>query len=122
MAVNSVSFLTPTINSIRKSIRGIDDSYNNFWDILAELIQNSVDAINKKEIPDGNIKIVIDSVNKTIRVIDDGIGIEHGDIPILLSPFSTNKENDSSSIGEKGVGLKFVIFQSNEFNDLDTLL
>ena len=115
MAVNSVSFLTPTINSIRKSIRGIDDSYNNFWDILAELIQNSVDAINKKEIPDGNIKIVIDSVNKTIRVIDDGIGIEHGDIPILLSPFSTNKENDSSSIGEKGVGLKFVIFQSDKF-------
>ena len=115
MASNSVSFLTPTINSIRKSIRGIDDSYNNFWDILAELIQNSVDAINKKEIPKGKITITIDALKNTIRVVDDGIGIEHSDIPILLSPFSTNKENDSSSIGEKGVGLKFVIFQSNKF-------
>lgn len=115
MASSSVSFLTPTINSIRKSIRGIDDSYNNFWDILAELIQNSVDAINKKDVPKGKINITIDALNNTIRVVDDGIGIEHSDIPILLSPFSTNKENDSSSIGEKGVGLKFVIFQSDRF-------
>ena len=112
---NSVSFLKPTINSIRKSIRGIDDSYNNFWDILAELLQNSVDAINAKESKEGKIDIEIDSITKMIRVIDDGIGIKYDDIPVLLSPFSTNKENDASSIGEKGVGLKFVIFQSEEF-------
>ena len=112
---SSIRFLEPSINSIRKSIRGIDDSYNNFWDILAELLQNSVDAINAKEDKKGRIDIEIDSPNKRIRVIDDGIGISHDDIPILLSPFSTNKENDSSSIGEKGVGLKFVIFQSDEF-------
>lgn len=112
---NSISFLQPTINSIRKSIRGIDDSYNNFWDVLAELLQNSVDAINAKEDKKGTILIEVDSINKKIRVVDDGIGIKHDDIPILLSPFSTNKENDSNSIGEKGVGLKFVIFQSNKF-------
>ena len=33
----------------------------------------------------------------------------------LLAPFSTNKEDDEETIGEKGVGLTFVIFQSNNF-------
>ena len=115
MGDNKYSFLKPTLNSIRKSIRGIDDSYNNFWDILAELIQNSVDAIHNTESKKGRIDIEIDAVKRTIRVVDNGVGIKHDDIPVLLSLFSTNKENDADSIGEKGVGLKFVIFQSDKF-------
>ena len=110
-----IPFLQPTIHSIRKSIKGIDDSYNNFWDILAELIQNSVDAINRKFEKKGIIEIEVDSINKSIKIYDDGVGIEKDKIPMLLSPFSTDKENDFGSIGEKGVGLKFVIFQSNDF-------
>jgi hypothetical protein len=110
-----ISFLTPTINSVRKSIKGIDDSYNNFWDILAELVQNSVDAINAKNSQKGKIDIYVNAIEKSIRIIDDGIGIKHDEIPKLLSPFSTNKENDINSIGEKGVGLKFVIFESTNF-------
>lgn len=35
-------FLTPGIDQLRTSIRGINDSYNNSWDILAELCQNAV--------------------------------------------------------------------------------
>lgn len=113
--MESLNFLQPSINNIRKSIRGIDDSYNNFWDILAELLQNSVDAINAKEEKKGSIYIEIDSIKKSILVRDDGIGIKRDEIPRLLRLFSTNKEDDSSSIGEKGVGLKFVIFQSTKF-------
>ena len=55
----AINFLKPTINSVRKSIKGIDESYNNFWDIIAELVQNSVDAINKTEERKGSIKIII---------------------------------------------------------------
>ena len=113
--MEKIPFLKPTINSIRKSIKGIDDSYNNFWDILAELIQNSVDAINKKYEKKGKIELEINSIDKSIQIYDDGIGIDTNKIPILLSPFSTDKEDDLGSIGEKGVGLKFVIFQSNSF-------
>lgn len=113
--MEKIPFLQPTIHSIRKSIKGIDDSYNNFWDILAELIQNSVDAINRKFEKQGKIEIEIDAINKSIRIYDNGVGIEKEKIPVLLSPFSTDKENDFGSIGEKGVGLKFVIFQSNDF-------
>jgi len=114
--MEKIDFLKPTINSIRKSIRGIDDSYNNFWDIIAELVQNSVDAINKTENKSGRIDIEINCQKKQIIVRDTGIGIDSEKLPNLLSPFSTDKENDYDTIGEKGVGLKFVIFQSNEFN------
>lgn len=113
--MEQMSFLKPSIKNIKKSIKGIDDSYNNFWDILAELIQNSVDAINKKEDKIGHISLEINSVEKFIKIVDDGIGIDNSKIPELLSPFSTDKENDYDTIGEKGVGLKFVIFQSNDF-------
>jgi len=61
-------FLMPTLNEIRQSIRGIDDSYNNFWDILAELVQNSVDAIHRADINCGEIILKIDCVNKEIRI------------------------------------------------------
>ena len=110
-----IPFLMPNNFIIRKSIRGIDDSYNNFWDIIAELVQNSVDAINKTEEKKGKIKIIINSIKRSIQVIDTGIGIERDKIPILLTPFSTDKENDRETIGEKGVGLKFVLFESDNF-------
>lgn len=113
--MGTINFLEPTINSVRKSIRGIDESYNNFWDILAELIQNSVDAIKKRNIVNGKIEIIIDAIAGSILVKDNGVGMKSESIPILLSPFSTDKEGDMDSIGEKGVGLKFVIFQSDNF-------
>ena len=54
-------FLFPTLSQIRHSICGIDDSYNNFWDILAELIQNAVDAINRTDpVVQGEIYLQID--------------------------------------------------------------
>ena len=126
---NIIDFLIPDIKSIRKSIKGIDDSYNNFWDILAELLQNSVDAITKKreilkeknnefniENDEEYINIDIDCIKQNIKVKDSGIGMKREDVPTLLRPFSTNKEDDFNVIGEKGVGLKYVIFQSKKFS------
>lgn len=58
----NIDFLKPDVLQIKKSIKGIDDSYNNEWDILAELIQNAVDAIRLKysESNDENYKGIID--------------------------------------------------------------
>lgn len=112
---NNVDFLTPGINHIRKSIRGIDDSYNNEWDILAEILQNAVDAIRKNGAKYNQIQIIIDAVKKEITVIDNGTGILIEKLPDLLKPFSTDKDNDTSTVGEKGVGLTFVIFSSEYF-------
>lgn len=111
-----IEFLKPSIREIRKSIIDIDDSYNNDWDILAELLQNSVDAIKKEKPNNPQIIIEVDSINQNISVQDNGNGIENNELPRLLAPFSTNKENDEESIGEKGVGLTFVIFSCNHFH------
>lgn len=101
---------------IRQSILDIDDSYNNDWDILAELLQNSVDAIRKTESNDGIIQIKVDCQNRSIKVTDNGIGIDPDKLPKLISMFGTDKREDEKSIGEKGVGLKFAIFSCNEFH------
>ena len=66
-------FLFPTLSQIRHSICGIDDSYNNFWDILAELIQNAVDAINRTDpVVQGEIYLQIDCIRKEISIRDNG--------------------------------------------------
>ncbi len=109
-----VEFLKSSINSLRHSIRDIDDSYNNFWDIFAELAQNSVDAINNTG-KSGSIDIKIDCQKRNVTIRDTGCGISADRLPQLLNLFSTGKSDDPSSIGEKGVGLKYVLFQSSKF-------
>lgn len=108
-------FLSPSVKQIRHSILDIDDSYNNDWDLLAELVQNAVDAIRKKGTNDGEIQIKIDSTKKAIHIKDNGIGIDPEKLPELLKPFSTDKFEDDETVGEKGVGLTFVMFSCNDF-------
>lgn len=116
MAAQTVAdFLAPDIQQIRHSIRDIDDSYNNEWDVLAELVQNSVDAIRETGRNKGTLQIEVDHRSRFIRVTDDGIGIEPDDLAPLLRPFSTRKGEDNRTIGEKGVGLTFAMFSSEVF-------
>ncbi|MGX4764224.1 ATP-binding protein [Holzapfeliella sp. JNUCC 72] len=120
--MENIDFLKPETDQVRQSIKGIDDSYNNPWDILAELSQNSVDAIreqySQKKSKDytGKIMIKIDCSHKSITMKDNGIGIPKDSVPLLLRPFSTNKTDKKNLVGEKGVGLTFVIFTSNNFS------
>ena len=116
--MTKVPFLEFPVSSIRRSIKDIDDSYRNPWDIYAELSQNAVDAIRKMQETsdeDGKIEIIINSQEKSIYFEDNGCGIAYNDLPKLLNLFSSGKDEDSCSVGEKGVGLKFVLFQSTYF-------
>ena len=114
-----MDFLFFPVASIRRSIKDIDDSYKNPWDIFAELTQNAIDAIQEMRLnhPEekGKIKITVDAQKKSIVFEDNGCGISSGDLPSLLQLFSSGKENKSGTVGEKGVGLKFVYFQSKYF-------
>lgn len=116
--MEQISFLKYSLSSMRRSIKDIDDSYRNPWDILAELSQNAVDAIKKMQETsedDGKIIITINSQEESIIFEDNGCGIAYDDLPGLLNLFSSGKSEDSSTVGEKGVGLKFVLFQSTYF-------
>ena len=109
------NFLSPGIDQIRMSIKDIDDSYNNDWDILAELCQNAVDAIKLTDVEEGIIKLEIDAGKKSIRISDNGCGIKKSRLAYLLKPFSTDKRGIGKTIGEKGVGLTFAMFTGNNF-------
>jgi molecular chaperone HtpG len=109
------SFLQPDIDQIRHQIRGILDSYSHDWDILAELAQNAVDAINRKSPTRGHIRITINAVDKTIEMADNGTGIAPDALRRLLRPFGTDKFGRSDQVGQKGVGLTFILFSSVRF-------
>lgn len=113
--VKAEAFLTPDTEQIRHQIKGLIESYSHEWDILAELVQNSVDAIRTKASGKGHVQLQIDCTRAEITVRDNGVGIDPTEIAKLLRPFGTNKVNRPNQIGEKGVGLKFIMFTSNTF-------
>ncbi len=112
----TIDFLRPSTNQIRHQIRNILESYNHDWDLIAELAQNSVDAIRLNKPTKGHIKLSINSPQKRIVIEDNGCGIDSELLPSLLAPFSTNKDGNHLLIGQKGVGISFVIFSSSKFD------
>lgn len=114
--MTGIDFLQPDHNQIRHQIRGILDSYSHDWDLLAELCQNSVDAIRLAERPRGHVQITVDASRGVLTCTDNGTGIKPDQVAPLLRPFGTDKYGNPNQIGEKGVGLTFVIFSSDDFS------
>ena len=110
-----LDFLTPGIGQIRHQIRNILESYNHDWDLIAELAQNSIDAIRLRSPRKGRLDLLIDAPQKQVVIRDNGCGISPNDLPNLLAPFSSDKTGQQHLIGEKGVGISFVIFSSSTF-------
>jgi hypothetical protein len=115
-SVSKIDFLQPDTEQIRHQIRGILDSYSHEWDLLSELAQNAVDAIRQGKPEKGRIELRVDAAQKRIVIHDNGIGVNPADIKKLLRPFGTDKASKPDQVGEKGVGLKFVIFSSSKFS------
>lgn len=111
--------------AIRKEIASIRDSYHHYWDLLAELLQNSRDAITRKRKSGHNgpffIKIEIDPASNSIDVLDNGSGITKDLLTEILAPGGGDKGSSSDrgeEVGEKGVGLTYAVFSSNHFSIL----
>lgn len=113
--MSQITFLQPDPEQIRHQIRGILDSYSHDWDLIAELAQNAVDAIARQRPVKGHIALEIDAPNREIFIRDNGGGINPSSLTRLLRPFGSDKMRDSSQIGQKGVGLTFVIFSTSRF-------
>ena len=113
--MSKVEFLKPDTEEIRHQIQGILDSYSHEWDLLSELTQNAIDAIREGNPVKGHIELAINAAARQISVSDNGTGIDPNEVEKLLRPFGTNKPGKPNQIGEKGVGIKFVIFSSSSF-------
>lgn len=123
---------------LREKAKEILRCYRHSWDIFSELIQNAVDAINRRykilNEPDfylyhefrqkynvtsqpnyrGTIKIKIDILSKSITVEDNGVGIESDNLARFLLPDESGKLL-GKEYGFKGYGLTFAAFISREF-------
>lgn len=118
-----IDFLNvPSDRRLRREIQNIIDSYSHPWDIISELIQNSVDAIRQYEKLYGDtypkkheIEIMIDASKRFISIRDTGIGFPSNSFSELLAPHGTDKDGDPYTIGEKGVGLTYTIFMCNRY-------
>ncbi|THD79383.1 MAG: ATP-binding protein [Phenylobacterium sp.] len=114
-----LSFLTPDTSQIRHQIKGVLESYSHEWDILAELSQNAVDAIVRATPTRGHIELTVNAQAGTIEIQDNGVGIAPADLLRLLRPFASDKGGHTNQIGQKGVGLTFVLFSTVSF-ELET--
>lgn len=97
--------------SLRTQIDSFVSSYNSPWDILTELLQNSIDAIHDRRrredgFTKGNIRITIDSANRSLTVEDNGSGIPPQKHTDLLLPGGSLKKS-GNTYGHKGLGFTY---------------
>lgn len=102
-------------------IKRIIEKYSEVWRVLHEPIQNSMDAIQKcnSVSNDGEVKVKISLASNKVTIEDNGKGFPH-DFDLLL-PDGTDKISQNDTMGYQGVGLKSVIYSSNNFKLLSHL-
>jgi hypothetical protein len=113
----------------RNGVRSVIDSYHGRIDVFAEAIQNSIDAIERRwSDSDGSrsdesdldskprLRIILNSDQNAIEVIDNGVGIAADKLEDLLEPFVTDKRlSGSPTRGHKGVGTTFLAYGHPRF-------
>ncbi|MEA5442086.1 ATP-binding protein [Cyanobium gracile] len=106
-------------DAIRRELKGIRDSYHHYWDILAELLQNSRDSITRRRnngyAGPSFVNIVFSKEENSIKVLDNGTGLSPALVERILAPGGSDKDAQQNEVGEKGVGLTFALFSSNNF-------
>ena len=90
-------------NNIEINLKGEDfifDSYENeFKQVILNILNNAKDILIEKRIKNPTIEIVINSNDKTIKIKDNGGGINNDIINRIFEPYFTTKEQG------KGTGL-----------------
>lgn len=127
-------------DDLKNRVQDILRSYRNFWDPFGELLQNSIDAINRRyriyndetfymydEFKDldisteekqeyrGKILIEVYPNEKKLIIFDNGVGIKKEKIERIILPEGTDKKR-GKEYGYKGKGLTYLAFISDEFD------
>jgi hypothetical protein len=106
------------IHSTRQQIRNILKSYVGYYDPFCELLQNAMDAVDKREelVKEESytkkINIIIDLKENSVYVSDNGIGFDEVQFKTFLSPNISFKISGKSR-GNKGVGTTYIAYGFN---------
>lgn len=105
------------IASQRREIRNILKSYTGYYDLFSELIQNSLDAVEKRcsekeESFEPTIWVTIDLREKYIAVTDNGCGMAESEFRQFLRPNLSFKK-EGVTRGHKGVGATYLAYGFN---------
>ena len=101
----------------KREIRNILKSYTGYFDFLSEMIQNALDAVEKRaEEGDATYRpaiwIKLDVPEESVSVTDNGCGMSPAQFRGFLKP-NFSFEQGVSARGSKGVGATFLAYGFN---------
>jgi Histidine kinase-, DNA gyrase B-, and HSP90-like ATPase len=98
----------------QRVVQNILKSYTGYVDIFSEIIQNSLDACDKKVKAAGpgyspRLWIKIDIVNRIVRIVDNGSGMSLDEVKFCFRP-NVSFKGRKEARGHKGVGATFLAY------------
>ncbi len=101
----------------RREIRNILKSYTGYYDLFSELIQNALDAVERRlgendQDYEPAIWIRIDIPQSEVAVTDNGCGMSESEFKQFLRPNFSFKQSNISR-GSKGVGATYLAYGFN---------
>lgn len=102
----------------KREIRNILKSYTGYYDLFSELLQNSLDAVERRtrEKDYGGVQpaiwLTIDLIENSITVTDNGCGMSMEEFLSFLRPNISFKLS-SDTRGSKGVGVTYLAYGFN---------
>lgn len=101
--------------TLKREIKNIIKSYTGWYDPLSELIQNALDAVDKRQQEEKNyspkIWIEIDLKENRVCITDNGIGFKEVELKNFLRPNVSFKGGGTR--GDKGVGATYLAYGFN---------
>jgi hypothetical protein len=109
--------------SAKRSIKNILKSYVGAFDPMSELIQNSLDAVDKRDDaikaegkPDTKFEkklwLTINLADNSFTIVDNGVGFKEQEFKSFLAPSISFKDGKRSR-GNKGVGATYIGYGFN---------
>jgi hypothetical protein len=102
----------------RREIRNILKSYTGYYDLFAELFQNALDAVERRQGEQGQenyepaVWITIDMRESYVAVTDNGCGMDETKFRQFLRPNFSFKQGETTR-GSKGVGATYLAYGFN---------
>ncbi|MGH3056071.1 MAG: ATP-binding protein, partial [Gaiellaceae bacterium] len=111
----------------RRTVEGILESYHSNCDVLAEAIQNAVDAVEDAKLGELKapylIEVTVNLADNWIGVLDTGVGMSPQEVTSAFAPHVSFKQRSPAKSkrdkknmyrGYKGVGLTFLAYGTDD--------